>query len=168
MTRKMTGNGMNENPENWQCALQSSALVHIWISAININLDFTILKSPFFQKTIQLHVTLKSKLFYYIRSAVFCLGADMNLRSKHRPRFYNIKEPFLSKNYTTLRDTFQIYITLLHSLCSILPRCRYECAIYKDLDFTILKRPFYQKLYNFIWHFWNLHYFITLALQYSA
>ena len=94
-----------------QFHLQSSALVDTWICAININLDFTVLKSPFFQKTIQLHVTLKSELFYYIRSAVFCLGVDMNfLLYKHRFIFYNIKEPANSSLMNLIFCLFQTWI----------------------------------------------------------
>ena len=106
----------------------------VWCPTWIKNIWRYLLKSPFYQKFIQHHVTLlKSALFYlsyYVPSAVFCLGVDMNLRSKHRPRFYNIKEPFLSKNYTTLSDTFEISIILLHSLCSILPRCRHDFLLY--------------------------------------
>ena len=69
-----------------------------------------------------------------------CLGVDMNLSSKHRPRFYNIKEPFLSKNYTTSYDTFEISIILLPSQRSAV------FCLGVDTNFLLYKHRF--RFYN--------------------
>ena len=83
---------------------------------------------------------LKSWLFYYRCRALQYYVKVVNLRSKHRPRFYNIKEPFLSKNYTTLYDAFEISIILLP-----LPRSAVLCQGL-DTNFLLYKHRF--RFYN--------------------